>query len=248
MQTKQEVLKSCTISGHIVKLPDIQLDRKLYQEVAKSLELIGGKWNRKAAGFVFNEDPTSLLGQVSNGVKRNLKKEYQYFGTTQILARGVVKDANLTSDDLLVMEPSAGQGAIIKEILRERPGLTVHYFELMDVNRKFLEKIPNTVSLGKNFLTEVTALCYMRFDRIIANPPFSKNQDIDHICQMYLCLKPGGRMVTFSSKHWQIGPEQKCQQFREWMQEINADVTEVEAGAFKESGTTIPTVKIIIDK
>ena len=43
MTTKEQVLQNCTIEGNIVKLPNIQLDRKLYQEVAKSLELIGGK-------------------------------------------------------------------------------------------------------------------------------------------------------------------------------------------------------------
>ena len=42
--TKEQVLQDCTIEGNVVKLPNIQLDRKDYQEVAKALELIGGKW------------------------------------------------------------------------------------------------------------------------------------------------------------------------------------------------------------
>ena len=42
--TKEEVLQKCTVEGNVVKLPNKQLDRKLYQEVAKALELIGGKW------------------------------------------------------------------------------------------------------------------------------------------------------------------------------------------------------------
>lgn len=44
MTTKEQVLQNCTIEGNVVKLPSEQLDRKLYQEVAKALELIGGKW------------------------------------------------------------------------------------------------------------------------------------------------------------------------------------------------------------
>ena len=44
MTTKEEVLQNCTVEGTVIKLPNTQLDRKLYQEVAKSLELIGGKW------------------------------------------------------------------------------------------------------------------------------------------------------------------------------------------------------------
>ena len=44
MTTKEQVLQNCTVEGTVVKLPNVQLDRKLYQEVAKALELIGGKW------------------------------------------------------------------------------------------------------------------------------------------------------------------------------------------------------------
>ena len=48
-----EVLKQCRVEGNNAFLPDIQLDRKLYVKVAKRLDLIGGKWNRKIKGFVF---------------------------------------------------------------------------------------------------------------------------------------------------------------------------------------------------
>jgi len=43
MKTKEQILQTCTIEGNVVKLPSEQLDRNLYIEVAKSLELIGGK-------------------------------------------------------------------------------------------------------------------------------------------------------------------------------------------------------------
>jgi hypothetical protein len=42
--TIQEILKDSTIEGNVLKLPLIQLDRKDYCDVKKSLELIGGKW------------------------------------------------------------------------------------------------------------------------------------------------------------------------------------------------------------
>lgn len=249
MQTKQQVLQACTVEGMTVKLPAVQLERKLYQDTAKALELIGGKWKGgKVMGFVFNEDPTSLLKQIAGGEQRNLKKEYQFFGTSDKLADKLVSLAGIDSEELTILEPSAGQGAIIKAVLRANPALLVHYFELMEINRTFLEKIPDAISLGKDFLKESKSMYYLGFDRIIANPPFSKNQDIDHICQMYLCCKPGGRIVTIAGKHWQIGQENKCQQFREWLQEINAEIIEVPAGEFKESGTSIATCIIIINK
>jgi len=247
MQTKTEVLQACRIEGNIVRLPDTQLDRKLYQEVAKSLNLIGGTWKgHKVMGFVFKEDPTELLEEIAGGGTRNLKKEYQFFATSEKLAARLVQLAGIDNNDLMVMEPSAGQGAIIKAILKKQPGLCVHYFEIMDINRKFLEKIPDAISLGKDFLTERKH--FHDFDKIVANPPFSKNQDIDHIYQMYRSLKHGGRLVSMASKHWQISSNKKEHEFRIWLQNVKAQVLEVPAGEFKESGTEIATCIIIINR
>lgn len=248
MQTKQEILKACTVSGMVVTLPGVKLDRKLYQDVAKHLELIGGKWDRKAQGFIFNENPAELLTQIASGEKRNLKKEFQFFGTPDSLADEMVSYAGIDEYDL-ILEPSAGQGAIIKAIHRKHPTQLVHYCELMPLNRTLLERLPNVQYITDNFLKmSRSKITTGVFDKIIANPPFSKNQDIDHTRQMWACLKPGGRIVTIASKHWQYANNKKETAFRNWLNETDTDINEIEAGAFSESGTKIPTCMLIIDK
>ncbi len=241
--TKEQILQECKVVGMVIKLPDIKLDRAIYLEVAKTLELIGGKWKSgKISGFVFNEDPTELLGQIASGEKRNLKKEFQFFGTPDHLADRLVELADIRSGTIL--EPSAGQGAIVKAIHRaSNDWREVFGYELMPVNQAFLSKISGFKLLGDDFLS-----CDAAFDRIIANPPFAKNQDIDHIRKMYECLNPGGRLVSIAGKHWQISSNKKEKAFREWLDEVDADIEEVKAGEFKESGTTIATVIIVIDK
>jgi len=247
MQTKQEVLQACTVSGMVVTLPAYQLDRKLYQDVAKHLELIGGKWNRKAQGFVFNENPSSLLAQVSRGKRIDIKKDYQFFATPSQLADEMVRFANIEEYDL-ILEPSAGQGAIINAIHKQHPEQLVHYCELMELNRTFLSRLSNVAYITDNFLKlSRSKLTTGTFDKIIANPPFSKNQDIDHIRQMWDCLKPGGRIVTIASKHWQYASNKKETTFKQWVNEF-ADIEEIEAGTFEESGTKIATCMIILDK
>jgi phospholipid N-methyltransferase len=248
METKQEVLKACTVNGLVVSLPPIQLERKLYQEVAKSLELIGGKWCRKNNGFVFQECPRTLLFQVQSGTKKDIKKEFQFFGTSDSLADEMVMYANIEEYDLL-LEPSAGQGAIIKAIHRARPGHLVHYCELMELNRSFLDRLPNVQYITDNFLKlSHSKITTGIFDKIIANPPFSKNQDITHIRQMWDCLKPGGRIVTIASKHWQYSSNKKEVAFKKWIRDTDTDVIEIDSGAFKDSGTSIATCMLIIDK
>lgn len=247
--TKEDVLKACTVEGNIVKLPGIQLERKMYQDVAKSLELIGGKWKGgKISGFVFPSNPTDLLQQIAGGEKRNLKKEYQFFATPDKLADELVRLANIDSPELLVLEPSAGQGAIVSALLRKEPGLVVHAYELMDINRTFLEKITDCVILGQDFLDDQKPSSLTNFDRIVANPPFSKNQDIDHIQAMYKRLKVGGRMVSIASESWVTGSYKKQIEFREWLSSIGAEIIDVEKGAFKESGTAVGGKIIVIDK
>lgn len=247
----QEVLKQCTVNGNIVKLPDGQLDRKLYAEVKHALELIGGKWKGgKTYGFVFQQNPTELLEQIANGEKKNLKKEYQFFATPSELAARMVEMAELgESEDQGygdILEPSAGQGAIVKAIheATER-AVTVHCYELMDINRGILEKMPGVKLIGDDFMK---AASVVQYDRIIANPPFTKNQDIDHIRLMYNLLKPGGVMASLSSISWTFGSIKKQVEFREWLDEVGAYTEEIPENTFRESGTSIKTMLIKINK
>ena len=244
MNTKQEVLQNCTIEGNVVKLPNLQLDRKLYQEVAKALELIGGKWKGgKVFGFVFATDPTDLLEEIANGEKRNLKKEFQFFATPEKLANKLVYLADPKPHDT-ILEPSAGQGAIIKAI-NKVCNVVPDCFELMDVNTVILKKSGLQFNLiGADFFEHDGKI----YSKIIANPPFSKNQDIDHLKEMYKCLSPGGRLVCITSESWVNGTQKKQVEFKNWLDEIEAEVIDIEKGAFKESGTAVGGKIVIINK
>lgn len=238
-----QVLKNCKVDGLVVMLPPDQLERSLYVEVKNKIELIGGKWKGgKVGGFVFNEDPTEYLYQIANGESRNLKKEFQFFGTPDALADRLVELSEAKPDDQ-VLEPSAGQGAIVKALLRA--GVKeVSGYELMGINRTFLSKIEGFRLLGNDFLQEVDEM----FDVIVANPPFSKNQDIDHIYRMFECVRMGGRIVSVASTHWRHSSNSKEVKFRRWLQDLNATVIDVPSGMFSESGTDIATTIIVIDR
>lgn len=244
MITKEDVLQKCVVNGNIVKLPDIQLDRKLYLDVAKSLELIGGKWKgSKVAGFVFLDDPTNLLAEIANGEKRNLKKEFQFFATPDNLADELVYLADLKQHDT-ILEPSAGQGAIIKAINKVCDCIPDCY-ELMSLNVTILNKSELKFNLiGTDFLKHENKL----YTKIIANPPFTKNQDIDHLREMYECLSRDGRIVCIVSESWVKGTQKKQIEFKQWLEEVNAEILDIEKGTFKESGTTVGGKIIIINK
>ena len=244
MTTKEQVLQNCSIEGMVVKLPNTQLDRKLYQEVAKCLELIGGKWKGgKVFGFVFETDPTDLLDQIANGEKRNLKKEFQFFATPEGLAEELVSLAELSPDDT-ILEPSAGQGAIIKAINKVCE-VVPDCFELMDVNTIILNKSGLRFNLiGEDFFKHKGK----NYSKIIANPPFTKNQDIDHLKEMHKCLSRGGRLVCITSESWVSGSQKKQIDFKNWLVEVKAKIIDIEKGTFKESGTLVGGKIVVINK
>jgi len=244
MKTKEEILQNCRVEGKVVKLPSGQLERKLYVEVAKALELIGGKWKGgKVFGFVFKTDPTELLNEIANGEKRNLKKEFQFFATPENISDELVILANLTEDDI-ILEPSAGQGAIIKSI-NKVCSVVPDCYEIMEVNKIVLNETGLKFNLiGDDFLKHGDKT----YTKIIANPPFAKNQDIDHLLEMYKILEPGGIVVCITSESWANGNQKKQTQFRGWLNEVNAKIIDIKKGSFKESGTMVGGKIIVINK
>lgn len=240
----QDILKQCKIENLTVKLPEIQLDRKEYLDVKKQLELIGGKWKGgKTQGFVFKLKPDELLKQITGGEKRNLKKEFQFFATPQKLAEKMVYLADIQNHDK-VLEPSAGQGAIIEEINKVSSVLP-DCCEIMELNRVVLKE----KGLDYNLVEEDFFDLNGEYNKIIANPPFSKNQDIKHIMKMVdENLVRGGRLVCICSKHWENSNNKVEKNFRNWLEEFDYELTPIEKGEFKESGTNIETNLLTINK
>lgn len=145
------------------------------------------------------------------------------------------------------MEPSAGQGAIIEAIHRSHPQKHVFCYELMPENRELLGRMEDITILGDDFISSVPE-CVRHYDKIIANPPFSGNQDVDHVMAMWDALKPGGRIVTITGLHWTSATENKCALFRDFLKTNNASVYEIDGRTFSKSGTDIETRLIVIDK
>lgn len=130
-------------------------------------------------------------------------------------------------------------------IHRVQPDVVVDCYELMPENKEKLSKLDHIRLLGDDF---TQAEHPSEYDLIVANPPFSKNQDIRHVMQMYQDLKPGGTVAAITSRHWQQASEKVCKDFRAFLEEVSAQVYEIEEGAFKKSGTGVGTIAIVINK
>src|SRR3546814_4693212 len=92
---------------------------------------------------------------------------------------------------MLVLEPSAGQGAIANQVAKMA---RVDCIELLPDNAAKIQVQGNIRSvLQSDFLSQAAQ---PQYDRVIMNPPFEKQADIKHVLHAHKFLKPGGRLVS----------------------------------------------------
>lgn len=241
----EDILKHCTLENSILKLPKVQFNKKSYTEAKKWIEEAGGSWQGgKIQGFKFPFNPERVFSILKEGKRCNLQQDYQFFETPDEVADWLVMLAGGINKDDTVLEPSAGRGALIKAIHRSCPSVIVECYELMPENRELLYTLDNVRLLDEDFTKNSVG----HYTKIIANPPFSKNQDISHVRLMYEHLEDGGTLAAITSQHWKSASERKCVEFREWLKEVHGEVFEIGEGEFKESGTAIGTMAIVIKK
>ncbi len=240
-----QVLDRCRIEDNLLYLPDGQLDRKLYIKVNKVLDLMGGKWNRGKKAHVFSIDNVpDLLNQcIETGEITDIYKELQFFETPSDIVELMMSYADLKTSDV-VLEPSAGKGAIAK-VLLERCCCDVHACDIHEPFQNDLISLGCRVYRG-DFLTYDTG---RTFDKIVANPPFTKQQDIDHANKMLDLLKIGGTLVCIMSSSVQFRENAKTRMFLSRLNlKTDYEFIELPSGSFKESGTMVNTVMLVAEK
>jgi len=239
-----ELIKSINkmiVNGNRLELPtDEQFTN--YPAVKKALTLAGGKYVK--CGFVFSDDAQVVKNRLGGGEIINDKKKFQFFPTPKAVVDLIIKKASITCG-MSVLEPSAGQGTIVDAIIEI--GANPVMIELMPENIRVLNRKYDVALIPTDFLS-VKPCDHVKYKRIVANPPFTQNQDIDHVLHMYEFLDSGGLLVSVMSKSWINGSQKKQVEFREWLYSVSATVTNIKAGEFKESGTNIATVLVEIKK
>lgn len=193
MSIPEDVLESIskmTADRNILHLPKNEIFKN-YTRVKQCLITAGGKYKKNT--FVFPDDAKIVKDRLLGGEVVNDKKKFQFFGTPSCIVEKIVKKANIKDTDI-VLEPSAGHGAIVKELEKYSHNITL--VELWKENVRDLEN--QGYSVVKQDFLEFNPSENPIFDKIVANPPFTNNQDIDHVMHMYHLLKDDGTIVTIN--------------------------------------------------
>jgi type I restriction-modification system DNA methylase subunit len=239
-----DVLVKCRVEGNNLFLPP-NLERKLYVKTNDALMSIGLKWNKKLTCHVSESDVEDKLEEIINTGEyeslKDKKKELQFFTTPKNIAELVVNLAQIGGlHD--VLEPSCGRGGLVSEINKKVPCAII---EKDEENYNYTLKSFNCIGYKENGNRDFLSVKPVEeFDRVVMNPPFSKQQDVDHILHAWEFLKPGGILVSICSPSPFFRENKKSIDFRQFLEDNEADIHDLPEGSFKESGTNIRT-KII---
>jgi hypothetical protein len=235
------VLSECRADGNVVFITGGTLDRSLYEGVNKVLIALGGKWNRKTKGHVFESDPSTKLDDCINSGTVTPLSRNGFFPTPIHVVSRLLELANIEPNSS-ILEPSAGDGAIAKEIARRYPH---NKLALCEVRPDLRAKMNGLGSLiVENDFFDLKDCC---FDRIVMNPPFERLADITHVNHAWELLALGGRLVSVMSSGVTFRREEIAERFRENIRQ-NGTIEHLPEGSFSPSGTMVNTVIAVLNK
>lgn len=260
MKIKQavlEVLSTMECAGNEAKIAAGQLDRKLYVEVNKVLESLGGKWNRKAKAHLFNDDAASLLDAVITTGEVTTNREIGFFETPAELASKLCLMADIKAGDTC-LEPSAGTGRIISAMVAAGAERLVacerDSNRRRDINNLFAHLVKNErIVFGMTLETDdfMNVMLGEPVDRVVMNPPFTKvgiGDHLNHVKHAFTMLKPRGILVSVLPVSVEFRQDRRYREFRAWYEELSGELTRLPDDSFKESGTGVRTCVLKITK
>lgn len=234
------------ITGHEKDFTGYFIDDVKWMEALIRMNL-KGKEELKSALLEFTrykvakqeEDPIKKLEREMVGVNLGI----DFFPTPKSYGMKLIELADIKSG-MGVLEPSAGKGDLADLIRGE--GVEPDVIEVSYTLQQFLSLKKYTL-IGTDFLE----FSGKQYDRIVMNPPFSNNKDIQHVRHAYDLLSENGRIVAIMSPHYQFAEERESREFREWISDKIDHEEKVDGGfntneAYRKTG--VSSVIIVLTK
>jgi hypothetical protein len=202
-----------------------------------------------------------------NHLKTAPAKRYGFFPTPDAVADRVIRVAPLyrgpDEPALTVLEPSAGTGNLARRCAtfvrhewgdkaKERVSRSLaHQVDCVEIQPDLADSLRAEgiyrKVYGCDFLSlspETTGL----YDRVVMNPPFDRERDIDHVMHALGFLKPNGCLVAIMSAGTEFRETRKSIAFRGLMKSMGARFDDLPTGSFASVGTYCNTIVLKVWK
>lgn len=196
-------------------------------------------------GEVIPDGQTTAEDPLQNA-KRSMAKNFGFFPTPEDAAFRLIEAASLHrregQDVLRILEPSAGTGNLAALCVGE--GREVDCVEVQASHAAMLRASGLYRSVRHMDFLDLPPMPI--YDRVVMNPPFDRERDIDHVMHALKFLKPDGRLVAIMSAGTEFRETRKSIAFREMVETKNGEFSALPEGSFASVGTNINTVIVTI--
>lgn len=180
---------------------------------------------------------------------KDINKELQFYNTPINTVSELLKLIDFKVEGLDILEPSAGQGGILKILKENFPNNNYYFCEFLEYNKDIILNNIQNVSFVCNDFLKIRDYTNKKFDLIIANPPFNKNQDIIHFSKMIEICKTGGYIISILSNSWRKKLSQKkIKNFISLLNQHKVELKELDKNSFKDIGLNIDTCILKLQK
>jgi hypothetical protein len=167
------------------------------------------------------------------------------------------RDLGHLSDGARVLEPSAGDGAMVAAILEHNRYVHVDAVEPNERRAAALDALaaryPGQVTVHRaTFEDYAAAHPPTRFDAVIMNPPFGTSARaevwMDHVRLAHGMLHTGGQVLSVVPGSYEHRSGKAAREFRAWAQEQGSRFELLPGGAFTASGTGVVTGVLTVNR
>ncbi len=251
------ILKDSEIGVDYITLPPGTLDRSLYEEVNEVISRLGGKWKKGGkypdgspkGKHCFMFEVPEIFNTIMELRVLPPKNPTAFFPTPKAVIDQMIGWSEMDRfwDDIRILEPSAGMGAIAEQIRIKKPDATLHCVEFLDINARSLKAKGFNV-FHQDFMDYKPD---EKYHIILMNPPFSLQGDpnayITHIMHAWDMLYMDGILIAIAPKGYTFKDTKIDAEFRK-MIDLYGEDAELPKGSFKESGTGVETNIIYLKK
>ncbi len=190
-----KAIKRCECEGNRMNLNEDRLASEFRDRIIRIMEKLGGKWRVSLKAFDFEFDPKPLLDEIMATGMVPVPMPLDYFDTPPRLATRMVD--MMPPEVTRVLEPSAGDGNIVKEILGRFPTVKVHALELSLMKWGKLRKVSDRmIAVQQDFLTFKQPKGY---ECIVMTPPLASKRNplewVEHFHYAFNMLIEKGTLI-----------------------------------------------------
>jgi 16S rRNA G966 N2-methylase RsmD len=178
-----------------------------------------------------------------------LSKDLAFYPTPAEVAKIILRDVYL--DGAVVLEPSAGTGNMVRELLTKGVA-KVDAIEVHQDRVRAIEGIEDQrVSVREANFLRMKAV--PRYSHVIMNPPFYGTHWMEHVTHAFDFLAPAGMLIAVLPVSAEIGQTRKHLAFRKWAETHRGNrwgnlFTDLPPESFKGSGTRVNTVYLVMHR